>query len=838
MRARPRLLLRAAPGAGKTTRVPAALLDAGLAGERHVLVLEPRRIAARAAAAWVARERGGALGDEVGYRVRFEQRGGAGTRLWFVTEGVFGRRLARDPFLDEAGVVVLDEFHERHLDGDLALAVVRHLQDTVRPDLRLVVMSATAAVDPRALAGPAVVEVEGRSHPVRIEHDETPWNARDLPARVAATLRRAVSAPGDVLVFLPGAAEIQRTAEAVAPIASTHGLDVVPLHGDLVLDAQERALHPSPRRRVVLATNVAETALTVEGVTTVIDGGLARVARFDPRHGINVLRVQPVSRAAAEQRAGRAGRTAPGRCVRLWSRAEHAARRMHEVPEILRLELSRLLLELRAWGLAGPRELAWLDSPPDVSLAGAERLLALLGALGENDALTPVGERMLAIPAPPRLARVLVEAARAGSAADGALVAALAGERDILSAARAFGGATRDFPPGSSDLLLRVELFQVAARRRFTADACRALGLEPRAVHAVERARRQLAAAAGGAGTSSASAETLLRATLAGFPDRVVRRRAPGSPRAVMVGGTGVVLAPESVVREAMLFVAVDLERGGGADARVRVASAIEPEWLRELFPGAIRESRALVFDAERARVVERVETQYHDLVLAARVRTDVDRTRAGEVLAEALAGMAPTLVGPSEEALLARIAFLRRALPELDWPADLDALVVDAVRALCAGRTSVAEVQAADVAGAITSSLASPTRAALARDAPLDYTLPSGRRARIRYAPDRPPAVAARIQELFGLAATPRLARGRVALVVELLAPNQRPVQVTDDLASFWCTTYAQVRKELRGRYPRHDWPEDPTRALPTSRPRRRSEGDARGRRPPGRRG
>jgi ATP-dependent helicase HrpB len=332
--------------------------------------------------------------------------------------------------------------------------------------------------------------------------------------------------------------------------------------------------------------------------------------------------------------------------------------------------------------------------------------------------------------------------------------------------------------------------------------------------------------------------ETLLRATLAGFPDRVARRRAPGSPRAVMVGGAGVVVAPESVVREAMLFVAVDLERGGGPDARVRVASAIEPEWLRDLFPGAIGESRALVFDAERARVVERVETRYHDLALAERVRTDVDRTRGGDVLAEALAGVARTLVGPSEEELLARITFLRRALPELDWPADVDALVVDAVRALCAGRTTLAEVRGADLAGAIASGLAAPTRAALAREAPFDYALPSGRRARVRYAPDRPPAVAARIQEVFGLAATPRLAHGRVALVFELLAPNQRPVQVTDDLASFWRTTYAEVRKQLRGRYPRHDWPEDPTRALPTSRPRRRDGGDAHGRRPPGRRG
>src|SRR6185369_6919405 len=405
-----RLIVRAAPGAGKTTRVPAALVDAGLAGDRHVVVLEPRRIAARAAAEFVARERGGVVGGDVGYRVRFEQRGGPSTRLWFVTEGVFGRQLVGDPFLEQVGVVVLDEFHERHLAGDVALAVVRHLQDTVRPDLRLVVMSATLDTDAvgRVLDGAAVLTSEGRSFPVAIEHDEADG---PVPARVAAALRRTLDVRGAVPVFLPGAAEIRRTAEAIAPLAAAGNLDVVPLHGDLPLDAQERALRPGPRRRVVLATNVAETALTVEGVTTVIDSGLAHVARFDPRHGINVLRLQGVSRAAAEQRAGRAGRTAPGRCIRLWPRAEHVGRRAFETQEMLRLDLARTVLELRAWGLAAVDELAWVDAPPAAALARADRLLALLGAVdAASGGLTPTGRRMLELPAEPRVARLLVEA--------------------------------------------------------------------------------------------------------------------------------------------------------------------------------------------------------------------------------------------------------------------------------------------------------------------------------------------------------------------------------------------------------------------------------------------
>jgi ATP-dependent helicase HrpB len=824
-----RLVLRAAPGAGKTTRVPAALLDAGVAGAGEVLVLEPRRIAARAAAGFVARARGRALGDEVGYRVRFEQRGGPATRLWFVTEGVFGRLLATDPFLERIGLVVLDEFHERHLQGDVALAVVLELQETVRPDLRLLVMSATLDTDAlaRALGDAVVVTSEGRAHPVTIEHEDGPGHARGLPARVASALRRALAEPGDALVFLPGAGEIRRTATAIAPLAAAHGVDVVPLHGDLTLAHQERALRPGPRRRVVLATNVAETALTVEGVTVVIDSGLARVARHDPRHGLNVLRVQPISRAAADQRAGRAGRTAPGRCLRLWSRADHAGRRAHETPEVLRLDLARTALELRAWGLADARRLRWLDPPPLAALARAERLLVHLGAVDHEGGLTETGRRMLALPAEPRLARLLVEAERAGCAADGALLAALVGERDVLLAAPGLvaADAPPDLPSGPSDVLLRVELFADAARRRFAPEACRALGLDVRAVRAVARARQQLADRLATRAAGEADRATLDRCLLAGFPDRVARRRAPGSPRALLVGGTGVVLAPASVVREAELFVALDLERSGGPEARVWMASAVEPAWLGALFPDAMCEKRDLSFDAARARVVERIRCCYHDLVLAERVRTDVDPAVAGPVLAAAILAdpEALGLLGDGERLLLARLRFLAAVRPELALPVAPEPLAAEALTALAAGRSRLAELRATDVGTAITGLLTPAQRDALGRDAPTHLRLPSGRLAPVRYTADRPPVVAARIQELFGLGSTPRLGHGRVALVLELLAPNQRPVQVTDDLPSFWRTTYPEVRRLLRGRYPRHAWPEDPLAAPPTSGPRRR---------------
>lgn len=827
-----RLVLRAPPGAGKTTRVPAALLDAGLAGRRQVLVLEPRRIAARAAADFVARARGAEVGGEVGYRVRFERCGGPSTRLWFLTEGVLGRHLAGDPFLEDAGIVVLDEFHERHLQGDVALAVVRELQESVRPDLKLVVMSATLETEGLAayLGGCPVLTSEGRTYPVRIEHAE-PGDERTLALRAAAAARRLMieEGSGDVLVFLPGASEIRKTAAAIEPLAVAHGFDVVPLHGNLPLEAQERALRRGPRRRIVLATNVAETALTVEGVTAVIDSGLARVARFDARRGIDALSVAAISRAAADQRAGRAGRTAPGRCIRLWPKAEHRARRAHETPEILRLDLSATVLELHAWGLRDVGGFGWLDAPPAAALSHAERLLVRLGAVSrESREVTDMGRRLLRLPAPPRLARIVVEAADLGHAGLGALLAALASERDILLEQRQLGRSAGDrWRSGPSDLELRAELFLEAARHGFAAGSCAALGLDRRSVHAVERARRQLCRAAGVTPSlpDEIDGELARRSVLAGFPDRVVRRRQTGSPRGVMVGGTGVVLSETSVVREAELFVAIEVDAGLRAmrsEAFVRLASAVERDWLEHLFPGSVHRQQELVFDEDRQRVVRRVRERYEDLVLNEQLSTEVDRSAAGEILARVARERPERVVpvGREEEAWLNRVRFLRRSMPELDLPADLHALRRETVAALCHGCASVGEVRKRDVLAALRGRLAPVQHLKIEHEAPAEIELPSGRRARIRYDPGRPPTVAARIQELFGLSATPRLAGGRVPLRIEILAPSQRPVQITDDLESFWLRTYPEVRKQLRARYPKHAWPDDPLAAKPTARP------------------
>ncbi|MBI3786199.1 MAG: ATP-dependent helicase HrpB [Deltaproteobacteria bacterium] len=823
-----RLVLRAAPGSGKTTRVPAALLDAGVAGGKQVLVLEPRRIAAAAAAEFVSRERGQSLGNEVGYRVRFEQRGGSATRLWFLTEGVLSRQLTRDPFLEEAGVIVLDEFHERHLQGDVALAMIAELQETVRSDLKLVIMSATLETDRLAahLGGCPVLTAEGRSYPVKIEY--LGELRQPLHVQICAAVQRVLADPGDILVFLPGANEIRRSAAALASLAQGAGFDVLSLHGDLPLEAQRRVLEPGPRHKVILSTNVAETSLTIEGVTTVIDSGLAREARFDLRHGINSLRVVRISQASAAQRAGRAGRLAPGRCLRLGEEAEYRSRRAHDTPEILRLDLCATLLELRAWGARQPKSMRWLDAPSAAALDRAEQSLQLLGAIDpQTSAITEIGQRMLEMPIHPRLCRLLLEAERRGCGHDGALLAALASEKDILLEQRGLSQASgARWPDGLSDLLLRLELFREAAQRSFDASVCARLGLDARTVRSVDRVRRQLLRHVGGHDAAGDDV-ALLKCILAGFPDRVVKRQVPRGARGAMVGGRGVLLAESSVVREADLFVAVEVgagERRGAVETTVRLASAIELSWLSELEAQAMYKDVALEFDGGGERVVERRRTRYADLILSEQSTTNVDAQRAGVVLAEAARADPWHAAQPGVEvgALLDRLRFLRAAMPEIGLPEDPQTLLTEAVVASCAGRKSFAELRRADLLSVMRALLPRPQLAALEREAPAHYGLPTGRAVPIRYASSKPPMVAARIQELFGLRMTPRLAGNRVALVLELLAPNQRPVQITDDLQSFWSHTYPEVRKVLRGRYPKHEWPEDPLSARPTARAKR----------------
>ena len=785
-------VLVAPPGSGKTTRAPCAVLDAGLAGAGRVLVLQPRRVAARLAARRVAWERGTALGGEVGYQVRFERRMGRHTRIAFLTEGLLLRRLQADPFLEGVGCVVLDELHERSLQVDLALALLREVRASAREDLKLLVMSATIDPEPVVgfLGGPAacpVVRAEGRRFPVEHRYLDQP-DTLPLETRCARAVRRALveSEEGHVLAFLPGAPEIERTARALGQPA---GALVLPLHGRLGPDQQDRALAPSTQRKVVLATNIAQTSVTLEGVRAVVDTGLVKQPRLDPALGLERLELGRIAIDAADQRAGRAGRTGPGLAYRLWTRAEQNLLAPATEPEIRRADLVPAVLALRAWG-ADPASFGWFEAPPSASWQAAESLLQELGALDLRGRVTPLGRRMEALGVHPRLARVVVEGHAQGCLAEAAEIAASASE-----------------PPGGVARL--GELLRREARR--------ALGPEP-------------------APSSSPAASDPAAWLLAGFPDRVGLQRRPGGRRYRLVGGRGAQLEEGCEAEGSPLILAVSLRaarRGERAEHRITRALALEPEQLE------LEDGEELAFDPEREAVVARRVTRYRDLVLRERPATQPVDPAAAAVLLGAEAADRPQRalrLRDEDRALLDRVRFLAHHLPELGWPelGDLSSLLPE----LCVGRRSFADLRAVDWSRELRRRLTGPQLAALEREAPERLPVPSGSSVLLRYpdsgglrarpwgAPDtpapEPPVLAARIQQLFGMLRTPRVARGRVPVLVHLLAPNQRPAQVTQDLESFWRDTYHQVRKDLRGRYPKHAWPEDPSTAIPEDRPRR----------------
>ncbi|HEX7957774.1 MAG TPA: ATP-dependent helicase HrpB, partial [Pyrinomonadaceae bacterium] len=859
LRAARSLVVEAPPGAGKTTRLPAALLDAGVACGGDVLVLEPRRLAARMAARRVAEERGERVGETVGYQVRFEEVAGKSTRLRFLTEGVLTRRLLADPTLKGVGCVVLDEFHERHLQADLALALLRRLQRSSRPDLRIVAMSATLDAAPvaRYLDGCAVLRSEGRRFEVGVEHLARP-EERPLEAQVAAAVRRLVAEglDGHVLVFLPGAAAIRRAQGECAAVAGEAGLLVLPLHGELPAAEQDAAVRPSERRKLILSTNVAETSVTVEGVAAVVDSGLARVASHSPWSGLPVLKVARVSKASAVQRAGRAGRTRAGRCLRLYTAQDFGARPEHETPEVRRLDLAEAALELRAAGVEDLAGFDWFEPPSPEALAAADALLLRLGATDVEGRVTETGRAMLRLPLHPRLARIVVEAAGRGVAREACAVAALISERDVRAGRVAFGGAARagGHAPGrarrgaekhgSSDLLELLDLFNEAEAGGFKEAALRRLDLDPNAVRAVERVTRQLRRTARrdvapndespAAGLSEEAEGELLVSILAGYPDRVARRRARPARRdadaadeLLLSGGGTAELAPESVVRGAEFLVAVDAEERGDAARRparaaktvVRLASAVEPEWLLDLFADSLAERTEARWNArdERVEVVRRLV--YDELVVDEWRAPRAEGPEVTRALAEAALDAGAQAFADVEEVerFLARVEFVARTFPEEGLPELGDADVRAALARLCEGRRSFAELKEAARGGGLVEVLRrslTPAQArSLARMAPDRVALAAGRQARVAYARGRAPAVASRLQDFFGMREGPRVADGRVALVLELLAPNRRPVQVTQDLAGFWERHYPAVRRELARRYPRHAWPEDPLR-------------------------
>ena len=781
----PNLIVEAPPGAGKTTRVPPALLDAGFG---NVIVLQPRRIAARLAARRVAFERGETLGETVGYQVRFEQIAGPKTRLRFLTEGVLTRKLLSDPELRDTGVVVLDEFHERHMEGDLALALLRRLQSSSRPDLRLVIMSATLAGEriSAALGGCPVLRSEGRLYPLEVEY--TPASSSPLEQRVAEAVERLIQAQpsGDILVFLPGAYEIRRCERALASLAARRNLLVTPLHGDLSPEEQDRAIEPAPQRKVILSTNVAESSVTIEGVRAVVDSGLHRVAKDSPWTGLPRIEVARIARASAEQRAGRAGRTAPGRVIRLYPQDDFLRRPEHDEPEITRRELTQACLDLHAAGVGGALELEWLDAPPREAVDKAEALLHRLRALDAAGRITALGRRMALLPLHPRLAALALAADELGAMEEGCLAAA----------ALSVGERLPETPPHDAlnDISVLIER-RIEGRLRQTA----------------QQIRRMLST--GRSQRKSSHADPLRLALLRAFPDRVARRRKGAELR--MAGGIALQQAANSTVRKADLLVAVEVEERPDQGLPVaRLVCAIEPEWLLDEFAELVTDREAVEWNRATERV-DRVSSLLYDGLAIEESRGGVpDAAQAAELLtAKAIeAGLHRFTEMEDLDALRARVAF---ALQHAPLPAIDDDRIAAALRQACLGLASLRELEAVTREGGflriLLHSLSKDAARLLDDVAPVRIKLPSGRNAKVHYADGQTPWTASRLQDFFGMRETPRIARGQVNLVVHLLAPSQRPVQTTQDLAGFWERLYPQLRKELSRRYPRHAWPEDP---------------------------
>lgn len=816
------LVLAAEPGAGKTTRVPRALLLSKRFDAGEILVLEPRRIAARMAARRVAEELDEKVGERIGYTVRFEEVSSPRTRVRFVTEGILTRRLVADPMLNGISVVVLDELHERSLHADLALAMLRKLRAERRPELALVAMSATLDTEKVAeFLSAEIVRVPGRPYEVTIEHAKERDN-RPLEAQVASACARALreEPDGHVLVFLPGAGEIRKCEEALASLASRENADVVPLHGDLPPDVQDRAVRPSAKRKIILATNVAETSLTIDGVTTVVDSGLHRMARHSPWSGLPILELVPISQASATQRAGRAGRTRAGRAIRLYLQHDHALRPRFDPAEILRVDLAETVLSLASLGVTDVASFPFFESPPLAAIQAATDLLARLSAIDSSGAITREGRAMLALPVHPRLGKIVLAARDAGLERDGALLAATLAEREIRAALRTrFGERERvAAESGASDAMERLEAIASAEQEGLSRASLSHHGLDAGASNAVVRLRDQILRALGRVRLDPRPGEerdvesSLLFAILAGYPDRVGKRRKKNGDEIVLAGGGSARLAESSVVRDAELLVCVEAEEKSGK-VLCRIASAIEPEWLLELFPDRVKDVREVRFDPEKERI-ELITALTYDGIAIDESRGDAAGVEgAAAVLASAALArdLGRFVDRDALGQLRLRLDLARRADPSL--PVLDDAFVKQALTAACEGRRSFDELAKADVLGSIMSTLGGRTRARLDDLAPTEVALPA-RRNKVTYEVDRPPWVESRMQDFFGLLEGPRA--GGEPIVLHLLAPNMRAVQVTTDLAGFWDRHYPKIKKELMRQYPRHYWPDDPRTAEP----------------------
>ncbi|HXI69153.1 MAG TPA: ATP-dependent RNA helicase [Verrucomicrobiae bacterium] len=857
-----RLILSAPTGSGKSTQVPQMLLKHRLLADGQVVVLQPRRLATRLLASRVAQELGVQLGQEVGYQIRFENVTSAKTKIRFVTEGVLLRQMIDDPKLRGISALIFDEFHERHLYGDITLARALDLQEQFRPDLNLVVMSATLNAgelekylthrrsrgneahslmgtdqslltsSPTNEARCSVLSSAGRMFPVEIEYAATPGYTDKRPVweQAADAFSHYVhgGGEGDVLVFMPGGFEISQTIEAIRHTSEAKGFILLPLHGELPPKDQDAAVARYEKRKVVVATNVAETSLTIDGVRLVIDSGLARIPRYDSNRGINTLLIERISQSSSDQRAGRAGRTAPGVCMRLWSREEHGHRAVQELPEVKRLDLSEVVLTLKASGVQDLRKFRWLEAPDEQSLAHAEELLTDLGALRPvsqlsttNSQLTPIGRKLLAFPLHPRYARMLLAAQEYGCVYQACLVAALTQGRDLLlrNCGKDVDSAREDLlgDKSSSDFWILMRAWTYAAKNDFRLDACRKLGIHAVTARQVGPLLEQFLRIAAKEGLDvqprEVKDEALQKCVLIGFSDRVARRLDQGTLRCDLVHNRRGVLARESVVQKSPLLVVAEIREIESRDKEMNtilsLATGIEPDWLQELFPEDIESDVQVQFDATAKRVQAAELLKFRGLALSAKRIDPPPADAAARILTDEI--LTGRLQLPNwdhgVEQWLARLHLLCQHCADLQLPAITEDDKKSVIEQLCHGAVSYKDIKEREVKPVVMSWLSHAQRELLDKHAPERLTLPNGRTPKVSYENGKTPFISLRIQELYDVNQTPKIALGRVPVVVHILTPGMKPIQVTQDLGSFWKDHYPRIKSELQRKYPKHLW-------------------------------
>ncbi|MBE2202968.1 MAG: ATP-dependent helicase HrpB [Chthoniobacterales bacterium] len=815
-----RLILQAPTGSGKSTQVPQILLDGGVPGDGRCVILQPRRLAARMLAARVAAERGGKLGDEVGYQIRLDNVSSDRTRILFVTEGILLRQMLADPELRGVSTILFDEFHERHLFGDISLARALTLQETLRPDLRIVVMSATLdrAGLTEYLAPCATLQSEGRTFPVTVKFlDQDPKDDPVWELAADAVAENFERTEGDILVFMPGAYEIGRTIREITARLGNQ-CAILPLHGELPASEQDRAVNKTSTRKVIVSTNVAETSLTIDGVTLVVDSGLARVARYDAGRGINTLLIEKISQASADQRAGRAGRTAPGVCLRLWTKRDHERRPPREVAEIQRLDMAETVLTLKAAGVTDLAAFRWIDPPDPQALARAENLLEDLGAT-HLGILTPIGRKMLRFPVHPRYARMFLAAEELGCVPAAALIAALTQTRSMLlrTDKRIEEERSELFGTGTSDFQVLMRVFSYAKRKGFRSNECRSLAIHADSARQVGRLFEQFLdiarAEALDIASGPASDEAIARCVLAGFADHVAHRRNEGTLVCDVVHGRRGLLARNSVASHGKLLVAAEITeiegRDGEAQVLLNLATQIEEDWLREMFPEDFSDTTECRFDSGQKRVIVRRSKIFRDLVLETQDRDAEPGPATASCLAGEILSGSLRLNGWDDgvEQWIHRVNFLSRLLPDHALPILGPDERHHILLLVCDEATCYRDIKDAPVLPHARSLLTPPQQQLVDKHAPERIPLPGGRKAKVTYAEASDPFLSARIQDLYGIEDGIQIAMNRHALTLHILAPSHRPVQVTKSLRSFWTETYPKLKQQLQRQYPKHEW-------------------------------